>query len=165
MKRHGRSPDCNPIEHIWDELGHAITSMDNQSPNLGEFHQALLDKWAEIPVECLQRLAASMPRGLVAIIAARGGNTKYWPGTHKTTPTASIMQKVKFVWPDLPQLLPNDISVCSCSQFFQYQRRWSQIPFWSGLDYQNFFCENLLYKFGDASSNSLHTSARTSPIS
>ena len=41
----------------------------------GEIHQALLDKWAEIPVERLQRLAVSVPRRLAAIIAARGENT------------------------------------------------------------------------------------------
>ena len=35
MEQHGRSPDCNPIEHIWDEFGHAITSMVNPSQNLG----------------------------------------------------------------------------------------------------------------------------------
>ena len=29
MEQPARSPDCNPIKHIWDELGHAITSMDN----------------------------------------------------------------------------------------------------------------------------------------
>ena len=30
MEQHAKSPDCNPIKHIWDELGHAITSMDNR---------------------------------------------------------------------------------------------------------------------------------------
>ena len=44
MKHPSRSPDCNPIEHIRDELGHAITSMDNPPQNLGEICQALLDK-------------------------------------------------------------------------------------------------------------------------
>ena len=68
MEQPARSQDCNPIEHIMDELGCAITCLDNPSQNLGEPRQALLDKWAEIPVERLQRLVAS-------IIAARCGNT------------------------------------------------------------------------------------------
>ena len=36
MEQRARSPGCNPIEHIWDELGCAITSMDNPPQNLGE---------------------------------------------------------------------------------------------------------------------------------
>ena len=56
-----RSPDCDPIEHIWDELGHAITSMDNPPHNRGEHRQALLNKWVEMPVDFLQHLVASMP--------------------------------------------------------------------------------------------------------
>ena len=93
MKQPAWSPDSKSTKHIWDELGHAITSIDNPPQNLGELHQALLDRWAEIPVEHLQRLVASMPRRLEAIIVSRGGNTWYSSGIHKTTPTASIMQK------------------------------------------------------------------------
>ena len=65
-----RSPDCNPIEHLWDELGRAISSMDNPPQNLDELRQALLDKWVQIP-------CSNMPRRLAAIIAATGGNTRY----------------------------------------------------------------------------------------
>ena len=72
-----KSPDCNTIEHIWDELGSAITSMGTPSQNIDELHQALLDKWAEIRVECLERLVASMPRRLAAIVTARGKNAQY----------------------------------------------------------------------------------------
>ena len=89
IEQPARSPSCNPTEHIWDELGRAITSMDNPPQNLSGVRQALLGKWAEIPVERLQRLVASMPRRLVAIITTRGGNTRYWPSIHKTTPTGS----------------------------------------------------------------------------
>ena len=74
-------------------LGRAITSMEDPPPNLGELRQALLDKWAEIPVEHLQCLAASMPRRLAVIIAVRGGNTWYWPSMHKTTSASRMMQK------------------------------------------------------------------------
>ena len=93
MEQPPRTPDCNPIEHLWDELGRAISSMDNPPQNLDELRQALLDKWAQIPVQRLQRLVASMPRRLAAIIAARGGNTRYWPGTHKTRPPGSVTKK------------------------------------------------------------------------
>ena len=109
MEQPPRSPDCNPIEHLWDELGRAISSMDNPPQNLDELCQALLDKWAQIPVQCLQRLVASMPRRLAAIIAARGGNTRYWPGTHKTRPPGSVTKKIIFFRPNLPQLSSSDI--------------------------------------------------------
>ena len=75
MEQPARSPDCNFVEHIWDELCHAITSMNNPLQNLGELRQAVWDKLAEIPVEDIQCLVASMPRRLTAIIAARGENT------------------------------------------------------------------------------------------
>ena len=93
MEQPPRSPDCNPIEHLWDELGQAISSMDNPPQNLDELRQVLLDKWAQIPVQRLQRLVASMPRRLAAIIAARGRNIRYWPGTHKTKPPGSVTKK------------------------------------------------------------------------
>ena len=109
MEQPPRSPDCNPIEHLWDELGRAISSMDNPPQNLDELRQALLDKWAQIPVQRLQRLVGSMPRRLAAIIAARGGNTRYWPGTHKTRPPGSVTKKIIFVRPNLPQLSSSDI--------------------------------------------------------
>ena len=93
MEQPPRSPDSNPIEHLWDELGRAISSMDNPPQNLDELRQALLDKWAQIPVQRLQRLVARMPWRLAAIIAARGGNTRYWRGTHKTRPPGSVTKR------------------------------------------------------------------------
>ena len=116
MEQPPRSPDCNPIKHLWDELGRAISSMDNTPQNLDELRQVLLDKWAQIPVQRLQCLVASMPRRLAAIIAARGGNTRYWPGTHKTRPPGSVTKKFIFVRPNLPQLSSSDIEVCTFGQ-------------------------------------------------
>ena len=48
MEQPPRSPDCNPIEHLWDELDRAISSMDNPPQNLDVLRQALLDKWAPL---------------------------------------------------------------------------------------------------------------------
>ena len=93
MEQPARPPDCNLIEHIWDELGRAIIIMDNPPVYLSDLCQALLDKCADIHVERLQCLIASMRRRLAAIIAARCGNTRYWPSMHKTIPTGNIMKK------------------------------------------------------------------------
>ena len=98
MQKCNYTHESNPIEHIWDEMGRAIASMDNPPQNLGELHQALLNEWAEIIVERLQRLVASMPRRLAAIIAARGENTRYRSSIHKTTPTCSSKQNNQVCW-------------------------------------------------------------------
>ena len=45
-----------------------------QQDNVTKMEQPL-DKWAQIPVQRLQRLVASMPRKLAAIIAAIDGST------------------------------------------------------------------------------------------
>ena len=51
-----QSPDCNSIEHLWDELWRAINNMDHPSHNLHELCQALLDQWASIPVDVMTPL-------------------------------------------------------------------------------------------------------------
>ena len=93
MEQPARSADCTHTEYIWDELGHATTSMDNPPQKLGELCQALLAECAEIRVERLQQFVASIPLHLPAIIAARGGDNRCWPSMHKTTPTGSIIKK------------------------------------------------------------------------
>jgi hypothetical protein len=60
MDKPARSPECNPIEHPWDELGRAINKINCSLQNLNELRQTLLVKWVEIPAECLQQLVASM---------------------------------------------------------------------------------------------------------
>ena len=92
-----QGPDSNPYNIFGMILNYKIASMDSPPQNLGEPCQALLDEWTEIPGECLQCFVASMPRRIVAIIAARGGSTQYRPGIHKTKPTGSIIQKKKNV--------------------------------------------------------------------
>ena len=77
MEQFARSPNCNPIENIWDELGRAITGMGNPPRDIGELCQAMLGEWAEIPVELLHCLVTNMPRCLAVIIAASVGNTRY----------------------------------------------------------------------------------------
>ena len=61
MEQPPRSPDCNPIEHLWDELGRAISSMDNPPQNLDELRQALLDKCTTPSAPCSKY--ASMTSG------------------------------------------------------------------------------------------------------
>lgn len=70
-----QSPDLNPIENLWSILDHRVR---NRTPNTKEeLLQGLRLAWEAIPQETLQSLVDSMPDRCRAVIAARGGNTKY----------------------------------------------------------------------------------------
>ena len=71
------SPDCNPIEHLWDDLGRAVRSRGVQPTNLRQLGEMLTEEWERIPRERLQTLVDSMPRRLAEILRARGGHTRY----------------------------------------------------------------------------------------
>lgn len=71
------SPDANPIEHLWDALGRAVTSRDPQPTNLAQLEQFLAEEWARLPIITLRNLVHSMPRRLAAMIDSRGGHTRY----------------------------------------------------------------------------------------
>lgn len=70
-----QSPDCNPIENLWDYLDKKIRT----SPINSSFHlkQRLQEEWANIPCDYLQKLVSSMPKRLNAVIKAKGLHTKY----------------------------------------------------------------------------------------
>lgn len=72
-----RSPDINPIEHVWDELGRRIRSRRVAPVNLYQLGEALVDEWEDFPQQTVANLIASMPRRMEAVIQARGGNTRY----------------------------------------------------------------------------------------
>jgi transposase len=71
------SPDLNPIEHLWDELGRSVRQRPVQPTNLRELGIALVEEWNRIPQNRLAQLVESMPRRLVDVIAARGSHTRY----------------------------------------------------------------------------------------
>ena len=57
-----RSPDLNPIEHAWDELGRRLNDGPNAPANLVQLQQALIEDWNRIPQHVIRRLIASMQR-------------------------------------------------------------------------------------------------------
>lgn len=71
------SPDLNPIEHVWDQLGRSIRSRQNQPTTLGELEIALREEWERLPQENLRWLIRTMPQRIRAVISVRGGNTRY----------------------------------------------------------------------------------------
>lgn len=65
-----RSPDLNPIEHVWDILGRRVQHSACQS--LNELFDALREEWDAIPQDDLDNLISSMPRRVGAVISKRG---------------------------------------------------------------------------------------------
>lgn len=72
-----RSPDLNPLEHLWDILGRQVKQRDPPVNSLQELSQALIEEWNRIPLRRIRRLIESMRRRVRVTIAARGGYTRY----------------------------------------------------------------------------------------
>jgi len=71
------SPDLNPIEHLWDQLGQRIRNRMNPPVTIRELEDALVEDWQQIPQESIRRLIRSMPRRCQGVLDANGGNTRY----------------------------------------------------------------------------------------
>ena len=71
------SPDMNPIEHLWDELGRRVRRRQNPPRNVRELGQALQQEWRNIPRRTIRRLTRSMRQRLRAVIDNNGGHTRY----------------------------------------------------------------------------------------
>lgn len=54
-----RSPDLNPLEHLWDFLGRKIREITPPVQTLLELEAALHREWQQIPQQRIQRLEAS----------------------------------------------------------------------------------------------------------
>ncbi|GBM36986.1 Transposable element Tc1 transposase [Araneus ventricosus] len=71
-----RSPDLNPIEHMWDILGRRIAGRSVLPGTLHELQQTL-QEWALLSQQAINDTIASMPRRCQACISAIGYHTRY----------------------------------------------------------------------------------------
>ena len=71
------SSDMNPIEDMWDTLDRRVRARTPPPQSHAELRQALIEEWHLIPQWRINRLITSMPRRVRALIAARGGHTRY----------------------------------------------------------------------------------------
>ena len=71
------SPDCNPIEHCWDQLDRAVRQRDPAPSSLQELRAALLEEWENLSQRNVNKLIDSMPRRIGAVLESRGGYTRY----------------------------------------------------------------------------------------
>ncbi len=66
-----KSPDLNPIEHLWDVVEREIHIMDVQPTKRCHANMT------KISEECFQHLVESMPRRIKAVLKAKGDSTRY----------------------------------------------------------------------------------------
>jgi transposase len=72
-----KSPDLNPIEHVWDMVGRRVRSRIPAPANLRELSVAVVQECDEIDQNDIRHLIEGMPRRMEAVVRARGGNTRY----------------------------------------------------------------------------------------
>ena len=77
MEWPARSPDLNPIEHVWDMISRIIARRNNDPQTIQELSDVLRQEWRAIPQRKIRRLIMSMPNRCRQCIAARGGTTSY----------------------------------------------------------------------------------------
>lgn len=70
-----RSPDLNPIEHLWEHIGRQFR--DFHPPNKADLFKKIEEIWSEVPLDVLIKLVDSMPRRCQAVIDSKGYATKY----------------------------------------------------------------------------------------
>ena len=67
-----RSPDLNPIEHVWYVLGRRVRAANPPAANLQELGQLLQQEGQTIPKVTLRRLVDSMWHRCTACVNANG---------------------------------------------------------------------------------------------
>ena len=72
-----KSPDLNPIEHIWELLDHRVRARAISPRNVPELAGALVEEWGNISQQELANLVQSMRRRCTAVLNAAGGHTTY----------------------------------------------------------------------------------------
>lgn len=72
-----RSPDLNPIEHVWDMLSRRVRGRQNPPDTVQTLANALVQEWQAIPQNDIIRLIRSMPRRCRECVNARGGHISY----------------------------------------------------------------------------------------
>jgi transposase len=72
-----QSPDLNPIEHLWEHLKRQLNKYETEPSGIFELWERVEAEWNQIPVQVCLDLIESIPRRVAAVLAARGGYTKY----------------------------------------------------------------------------------------
>ena len=76
LKWPSKSPDLNPIEHVWDLLDRRVRQRPVQQ-NLHELEIDLVQEWTALFQLSIRNYVMSMRTRCLAVIAADGGYTRY----------------------------------------------------------------------------------------
>lgn len=71
-----RSPDLNPIEHLWDLIKRRI-GRRGHIESLRKLEEAILEEWNAIPQTLINNLIESMHRRVREVIIVKGSHTRY----------------------------------------------------------------------------------------
>ena len=69
------SPDLNPIEQLWDQMGREVNARVQPVDTLQDLQRYLQDAWTNFPQERIVRLIRSMRRRCTAVITSNDGYT------------------------------------------------------------------------------------------
>ncbi|CDQ81397.1 unnamed protein product [Oncorhynchus mykiss] len=72
-----KSPDLNPIEHVWDLLDRRVRARAIPPRNVRELADALVEEWGNISQQEQANLVQSMRRRCTAVLNTAGGYTRY----------------------------------------------------------------------------------------
>ena len=72
-----RSPDLNPIEHVWDHIARKIRSKSEMANSLQQLEEWVNEAWQTTPLEYIDGLINSLPRRVRAVIESHSGHTRY----------------------------------------------------------------------------------------
>ena len=70
-----RSPDLNPIEHVWAIMDRQM--MDIKITSVEHLKEVLKQQWDDFPKETVMNLIEPMPRRVRACYKAKGAHFKY----------------------------------------------------------------------------------------
>ncbi|KAI6015006.1 hypothetical protein F5J12DRAFT_717617, partial [Pisolithus orientalis] len=70
-------PDMNIIEHVWHYLEHCVHTWTTLPSNVTDLWNAIVEEWEGIKESYLTSLYDSMPEHVQALLAAKGGHTRY----------------------------------------------------------------------------------------
>ena len=76
MDWQANSPDLNPIENLWDELGRR-TYRGNPPQTIPQLRHGLAQEWQNITEATIRRCVGSMQKRCQECVNARGGHTSY----------------------------------------------------------------------------------------
>lgn len=72
-----QSPDLNPIENIWMQMKDHVQKRQPSVKSTTDMKEALREAWNAVDFQSINKLIASVPDRLAAVIKAKGGSTRF----------------------------------------------------------------------------------------